>query len=144
MKSVLTIFKYKLLLILIIILSAIPALSQIIIKHDNGGSIEQKIVEINSIDENVIIDGFCASSCTMMLKIACVTPNSTLLFHGPSSQFYGIGLPKKDFEKWSAIMADYYPPKIKEWFMNKARYITVGGITMTGKEAIKLGARKCN
>lgn len=119
--------------------------STIIIKHDLGGSIKQRIIDINQLsDKKVIIDGVCASSCTMLLKIACVTNKSKLYFHGPSSQFFGVGLPKKEFDKWSNVMANYYPNRIKEKFLTEWRYTTVGTIMITGKDAIKLyGVNKC-
>lgn len=119
--------------------------SPIVIKHDLGGSIEQRIIDIKVIGDNeVIIDGICASSCTMLLKVACVTTTSKLYFHGPSSQFYGIGLSQKDFDKWSKVMASYYPKKLKSKFMNEWRYVTVGVTMVTGKDLIETyGVREC-
>ena len=112
--------------------------SPIVIKYDLGGSIEQRTLDIKAIGGNeVIIDGVCASSCTMLLKVACVTTTSKPYFHGPSSQFYGVGLSQKEFDKWSKVMASYYPKKLKNKFMNEWRYVTVGVIMVTGKDLIE-------
>ena len=79
----------------------------------------------------------------MGLPNACVTPTSRLGFHGPQSQFYGISLPADEFNFWSNVMANHYPSAIKHWFMTKARKTTMGLITITGAEAIRLGAKPC-
>lgn len=119
--------------------------SPIVIKYDLGGSIEQRIIDIKAIGDNeVIIDGICASSCTMLLKVACVTTTSKLYFHGPSSQFYGIGLSQKEFDRGSKVMASYYPKKLKSKFMNEWRYVPVGVTMVTGIDLIETyGVREC-
>lgn len=134
-------------LLWLLLLSKI-AFGDVIIKNDLGGSIEQRMASIDKLrasGEVVKIKGVCASSCTMLLalKKTCVTPSATLMFHGPSSQFYGVGLSPKEFEKWSNVMASYYPEPIKSYFLNDWRYTTVGVTKVSGKKAIDMGIPKC-
>lgn len=84
------------------------------------------------------ITGYCASACTMKMLNGCVSPDTTLMFHGPS--YYGFPLSDRDFQYWSLVIARHYPPKIAEWYLSEGRYTRT---TMTGQEAIELGARKC-
>ena len=80
----------------------------------------------------------------LSLPNACVAQSSRLGFHGPQSQFYGVPLPPDDLEYWSRVMADHYPGAIKAWFMQEARRTTTKLITISGTQAIKMGARACN
>jgi hypothetical protein len=120
----------------------------LVIKNDLGGPVAERVAQIErlrSAGARVEIRGTCTSACTMFLGLpnACVDPSARLGFHGPRTQFYGVPLPPKDFERWSKVMASYYPPQIARWFLRKARYDIIGMITISGSEAIRLGARKC-
>jgi ATP-dependent protease ClpP protease subunit len=124
------------------------ASAQTVIRNDLGGSIEarlQMIANLRNVGERVEIRGVCASSCTMLLGLptTCVAPNARLHFHGPSTQFYGVALAPKEFERWSRIMAEHYPPAIRQWFMSTARHTIMGTIAISGNEAARLGARAC-
>lgn len=129
-----------------------PALGQAapvnVVRNDNGGSIETRlemIAHMRRAGHRIEIRGNCASACTMFLGLpnTCVARNARLGFHGPSSQYYGISLPPREFEYWSRVMADHYPAAIRNWFMTTARHTTMGLVTITGAEAIRLGARAC-
>lgn len=116
----------------------------IVITNDLGGSIESRVDQIKNNKSDVIIDGICASSCTLWLKVACVSRKSKLYFHGPTFKYYGITLPPDEFEKWSMIMSEYYPNKIKQKFMNEWRYILFETVLVSGKEAIeKYDVKEC-
>lgn len=93
----------------------------------------------------VEIRGQCASACTMYLGLpnTCVTRASQLGFHGPQSQYYGISLRPDQFEYWSHVMASNYPAPIARWFLAEARETTMGLITISGAQAIKMGAQAC-
>jgi len=126
----------------------VQAQSVIIVRNDLGGSVENRLREIaqlQSAGTRVEIRGQCTSACTMFLGLpnACVTLSSRLGFHGPQSQYYGISLPPDDFEYWSRVMADHYPGTIRDWFMAEARQTTMGLITISGSDAIRMGARAC-
>lgn len=126
----------------------IQAQSAIVITQDLGGSIENRlrsIAQLRLAGTRVEIRGQCASACTMLLGLpnTCVARSSRLGFHGPQSQYYGISLPPDEFEYWSRIMASHYPGAIKGWFMSEARQTTMSLITITGAQAIQMGARSC-
>ena len=84
------------------------------------------------------IRGYCGSACTMKLLNGCVHPDAILMFHGPD--YYGLPLPTRDFEYWSRVIANHYPPALAEWYMEEGRFVTT---TMSGQDAIDLGARQC-
>jgi hypothetical protein len=77
------------------------------------------------------------------LPNACVTRSARLAFHGPQTQFYGVGLTAQDFDQWSRVIADQYPPRIRAAYLRDWRYTTVGTIEISGTEAIRMGVRKC-
>jgi hypothetical protein len=119
-----------------------------IIRKDLGGSVADRVSilqRLKATGQPVEIRGQCASSCTMYLGLpnTCVAPNARLGFHGPQSALYGISLPADEFEYWSHLMADEYPPRIRSWFLTTARNVTVGAYFISGREAIRLGARAC-
>lgn len=102
-----------------------------IIDHDAGGYIAERSAYIAA-SPSVEIRGYCASACTMHLANGCVHPTATLVFHGP--------ITTDRFDYWSAIMAEHYPPALSDWFMTTGRF---GEYTMTGQEAINMGASEC-
>lgn len=127
----------------------IQAQTAIVITQDLGGSVENRLRSIEQLrlaGTRVEIRGQCASACTMLLGLpnTCVARAARLGFHGPQSQYYGIALPPEEFEYWSRIMASHYPGAIKRWFMSEARQTTMSLITLTGTQAIKMGARSCS
>lgn len=120
-----------------------------IVRNDMGGGLEsrlRKIAQLRAAGTRVEIRGQCTSACTMFLGLpnACVARSSRLGFHGPQSQHYGISLPPDEFEYWSRVMADHYPAPIRAWFMSEARQTTMGLSTISGAEAIRMGARPCD
>ena len=135
-------------LILTGMLSPTAAQSVLIVRNDLGGSIEERlsrIEQLRALGTRVEIRGTCASACTMLLGLpnACVGQASRLGFHGPQSQYYGVSLPRAEFEYWSQVLAAHYPATISDWFMKTARNTTLSLITISGKQAIKMGARPC-
>lgn len=130
------------------IAAPVAAQTALIVRNDLGGSVEERLFMIAALrneGRRVEIRGQCASACTMYLGLpnACVSRASQLGFHGPQSQYYGISLPPDEFEYWSRIMASNYPPPIAQWFMSQARETTMGLITISGAQAIKMGAQAC-
>jgi len=131
------------------VIAAIPTHADtVVIRNDPGGSLTtrlQSIQQYTADGTRIEIRGRCDSSCTMLLGLprACVKPSSRLGFHGPQSQYYGISLPPDEFEYWSRVMADHYPPQIRAWFLREARHDVMGLATMTGSTAIQMGARGC-
>lgn len=120
-----------------------------IIRDDPGGSVAQRlrmIAHLRAAGTQVEIRGQCDSACTMLLGLpnTCVARSSRLGFHGPQSQYYGISLPPDEFEYWSQVMADHYPKAIGTWFMRDVRQNTMSLITLSGSQAIRMGARPCD
>lgn len=64
----------------------------------------------------------CLSACTMYLTLdrLCIHPDTVFGFHGPSD--YGKPLLPQQFEYWSRIIADHYPPALAGWYMRVARH----------------------
>lgn len=110
-----------------------------------GGSIpaHQGLIDgLRDVGCTVRIERTCASSCTLLLGVpgACVSPKAELMFHGPSYNYGFRAIPPEEFEKWSRTIAGYYPSRMRAWYLSKGRY---GDHWMSGREAIRLGARAC-
>lgn len=119
-----------------------------VIRNDPGGDVASRVAQIEALrksGERIEIAGWCASSCTLYLALpnACVRKGARLGFHGPQSQFYGIGLPPAEFERVSRVMAAHYPEQIRAWFMAEARHEILGVVKLTGRQVIAMGAREC-
>jgi hypothetical protein len=99
------------------------------IADDRGGRIGTYITKfqrLRSSGESVVIDGLCASACTMVLgalphdKI-CVTPHATLGFHAA----YDLGINGRAITDPEATMMLYsmYPTPVQRWIAAR------GGLT---------------
>ena len=74
---------------LLLLLSMASASATVRIQDDDGGQIGQYLAKYKALrvsGERVVIDGTCASACTMLLGTIprnriCVTPRATLAFH---------------------------------------------------------------
>jgi hypothetical protein len=108
-----------------------------VINFDPGGSITVRVAQIEA-GAAPVIAGHCYSSCTMHLTGGCFMPEAVLLFHAPTGP-RGEPLSPEREAHWRRVMARYYPPAIARWFLDA----TPGTYTMTGAEAIRLGARAC-
>ena len=125
------------------------ALEPLIVRDDFGGALHTRVIALDNLrklGQRVEIHGkFCRSACTMYLGLAetCISENVKFGFHGPSSQTYGISLSPVEFERWSQVMASYYPEPIRQWFLRTGRNVTVGFYEITGRELIDIGVPKC-
>lgn len=118
------------------------------VRHDMGGSVAQRIArveQLRSAGTEVRILGTCVSACTLYLGLpkACVAPGARLGFHGPTTPIEGLPLPRETFDQVSLQMARYYPGEIRSWFMAEARMKTGDYYTISGTQAIAMGARAC-
>lgn len=117
------------------------------ILNDRGGDVETRMREIQFASlhyQKIEIGGeVCLSSCTIFLGLpqVCVHPNTRFGFHGPTD--HGAPLNQERFEYWSKLIASYYPPQLQHWYMTKARYLTKGYFSLSGKYLIRLGLRSC-
>lgn len=112
-------------------------------KVDRGGNVFEYLTDVDKIDahhEQIKIEGWCISACTVKLgaKNVCIYPDATLYFHQASDSKTGI---RSDLG--TLLMYDEYPPKIQKWVTeHKAldhEYLT----SMSGTEAISLGIKEC-
>lgn len=114
-----------------------------VVFDDYGGSVRDRYYTIRALrraGRPVEIRGkVCYSSCTMMLglKDICVRPETVFGFHGPSR--WGAPLPRDQFDRASRIIASQYPPALRSWYMNKARFTLSGLHLRTGAELIAMG-----
>jgi len=101
---------------------------------DPGGSIRERLDNLNPSP----IVGTCASSCTMRLKVACITPNARLGFHGASS-------PSPTAAQWGTqVMANHYPEPLRAWYLSGPANLSGSDVVwLTGEEVISLGAKPC-
>jgi hypothetical protein len=118
------------------------------IRNDMGGGVSKrmaKIEQMRTAGTRVRILGTCVSACTLYLGLpnTCVSRTAKLGFHGPSTRFQGIPLPLQEFERVSRQMATYYPSQIRGWFMAEAQMRTGSYYTISGAQAIAMGARPC-
>jgi hypothetical protein len=99
------------------------------IADDRGGRIGTyvtKFQHLRSSGESVIIDGLCASACTIVLGAVphdkiCVTPRATLGFHAA----YDFGVNGRTFTDRETTMMLYsiYPTPVRRWIAAR------GGLT---------------
>lgn len=118
----------------------------LIIRDDPGGDLMSYVAKVQALQQSgrrVEIRGVCDSACTMLLSVACVSPNARLGFHGPSSGVYGIALPPAEHDYWARVMASHYPPQLANWYMQSAQHQILRMISISGREAIRLGATPC-
>ena len=114
---------------ILLILNVSEASSAVRIANDRGGLIATYIVKyqrLASSGKSVIIDGFCASACTMVLSAfphdkICVTSRATLGFHAA----WNYGANGRAFTDPEATLMLYstYPMPVRRWIARR------GGLT---------------
>src|SRR3954468_22272958 len=123
---------------ILLILSMANAISAVRITNDRGGQIGSYVIKyqrLASAGESVIIDGLCASACTILLselpddKI-CVTSRATLGFHAAWN--YGPdGRTSTDPEATSLLYSNY-PTPVRRWIASQGG-LRPRTIFLTGK-----------
>jgi hypothetical protein len=106
------------------------------ITRDYGGVIDEyksKYAEIRDRGDRVVIDGPCASACTLVLGIVplnriCVTPRARLGFHMAYYEQPGADGTKVLSSEGTADMMSYYPETVKRWLSRH------GGLTSDTKK----------
>src|SRR4051812_44588587 len=113
----------RLVLIVVVALSASSASADYRITRDHGGLVDQykeKNAKIRDRGERVIIDGICNSACPLVLGIVplsrvCVTPKASLGFHQAYyDQSWTLGMKVTSYAG-TADLVSYYPPSVKDW-----------------------------
>src|SRR5271168_2592215 len=108
--------------LVLMVTSLSPAFATVIIYDDVGGRIGDYLTKYHALrekGEQVVIDGTCASACTMLLGVIprnriCVTPRAVLAFHSawtPTSEGEQISS-AGNFYLWSN-----YPSDVRKWII---------------------------
>jgi hypothetical protein len=108
--------------VVLLVLSASSASATVRISDDRGGQIGDYLAKYHALRENgdrVMIDGTCASACTMLLGVIprnriCVTPRAVLAFHSawtPTSEGEQISS-AGNYYLWSN-----YPAAVRKWII---------------------------
>lgn len=119
-----------------------------IVGNDRGGYVKTRVAQLERIrraHQAVAITGnVCLSSCTMYLGAGevCVRRETVFGFHGPSNR--GVALGAEDFERWSQLIASYYRPALRRWYLETGRHRIRGYYRMTGANVIALGYPECD
>jgi hypothetical protein len=128
------------LLAVVILLAGVGASDAVVrIAQDRGGRIEtyvNKYQGVRSSGESVIIDGFCASACTIILgsvphdKI-CVTSRARLGFHAA----WDLGSSGRKITNAEATQALYlmYPYEVRRWIDQRGG-LTPHMMVLSGRE----------
>ncbi len=111
---------------------------------DHGGDIPvyvNAVAAANRAEALVVIEGTCASACTIKLaaKIRCVMPDAVLWFHSAlEGEFIS--------HAGNALLLDAYPPRVREEVVRRHMLDEIESDpehTLTGRELIALGERAC-
>ena len=106
---------------LLVLISVAPVSATMRINDDSGGQIGaylDKYQALRASGDKVIIDGTCASACTMVLGAIphdriCVTPRAVLAFHSawlPTSEGEQVSSSAGNSYLWSN-----YPGAVRKW-----------------------------
>jgi len=117
-----------------------------VVTYDVGGEVDKYISMATSLEKSgevVVISGTCLSACTLLLasSTTCVTKDSVLGFHGPSTRV-GLPLPKTIYDRTVRMMASQYPPALAEWFL-KGPAKTTDIHYLSGEQAAFYGVTIC-
>lgn len=93
------------------------------ISHDDGGNIGEywaRYMAVKDSGESVVIDGLCASACTMVLGIVprdriCVTPRAALGFHAAWRPGF-LGSHETNAPATQALW-NFYPNSVRQWIV---------------------------
>lgn len=118
------------------------------IANDPGGQIGtyiDKYRTLNGSGDRVIIDGLCASACTIVLGVVspdriCVTPRARLGFH--AAWDYGENGRTVTNPEATRVLYDMYPSKVRKW-INAHGGLRSRMIFLSGKSLAGMGYRSC-
>lgn len=143
----------------LVMISAVSPSRALIIKGDPGGVIVdfvKKYADIRDSGEKVVVDGACASSCTLFLGLVppknyCITPNAKLGFHTASLKVpQGDGTAKYTHAvEFSALMWNIYPGNVRAllkrigWNGDDPKIAHPAIVSVTPRQIHKAGVRYC-
>jgi hypothetical protein len=105
---------------LLLIMSSASAVATVRIEDDRGGQIGEYIARYQALrvsGDQVVIDGTCASACTMILGVVprnriCITPRAVLEFHSAWNPTSGGNVTSR---AGNQILWANYPPSVRRW-----------------------------
>lgn len=126
--------------LILLFTSTVVNAREVRIINDRGGVVTRYVAVFKRLaktDTQVIIDGFCASSCTLALALpkVCVTPRAKLGFH-QAYRYSWYGQRVTDYPLSRYLMSQY-PPQIREW-INRHGGLTPNIKILKGKEMLEL------
>lgn len=124
---------------IIVLIAADPSFATMRIVNDRGGRIGTYVDKYESVRDSgqrVVIDGLCASACTIVLGAVphdkiCVTSNARLGFHAAWDRADN-GRPKTNREA-TRMLYDLYPAGVQKW-INKRGGLKPTMIFLQGKQ----------
>jgi hypothetical protein len=127
---------FKLALLVQALFCGTPSAADYRITEDYGGLLDEykaKYAVIRDRGDRVIIDGPCASACTLVLGIVppnriCATPRARLGFHMAYYEQRAADGTKVPSYEGTADMMAYYPETVKRWLSRH------GGLTSDTKK----------
>lgn len=124
-------------------MSAAPQVSwDVVIRDDPGGNVAQRRAQIGEMffdDRRVMVQGRCASACTMYLVLGpdrvCTTATARWGFHSARNPKTGqLG------EQGTREVVAMYPPRLQQWFWANAHgKIGADAAWLTGAQMIANG-----
>jgi hypothetical protein len=107
------------------------------IRNDMGGRIVDYFGKYQS--GRVVVDGACASACTMVLKnpLVCATPRARFGFHAASNTPFGGSINQRG----TGAMMARYPARVKAWIRAHGGLRVGAPMWATGRE---LGVPACS
>jgi hypothetical protein len=125
--------------VLLVLLGMAPASATVRISQDRGGRIINylyKFAILRAAGESVVIDGTCASACTMILGAIprdriCVTQRAALGFH--AAWEFGAGGRQVTSAAGTKFLLATYPPEIRTWISHQGG-LTTRMIVLRGRE----------
>ena len=118
-----------------------------IIGTDYGGVLVNRMRALRALREQgvrVEVRGrHCFSTCTLYIGLpdVCILPDTIFGFHGPSR--LGFPLAPDTFDHASRLIAAYYPPPLKRWYLAEGRFRTNGVYRINGAALIRMGVPAC-
>lgn len=117
------------------------------ITDDPGGFVSDRIEHIDALRESgalVVIDGKCASACTLYLVLdkTCITKSARLGFHG-LARATGKPLPEWYYMRRIRQLASFYQPAIKDWFLSGPAWDAGHMEWIEYGQAVQMGVKPC-
>jgi hypothetical protein len=128
---------------LLVLLGMTSASATVRISADRGGRIINylyKFAILRAAGEHIVIDGTCASACTMILGAIpkdriCVTQRAALGFH--AAWEFGAGGRQVTSQSGTKFLLATYPPEIRSWISQQGG-LTQRMIVLRGRELAAL------